>query len=94
MSIVNVIETNDDGELTLRFTFTLALADAEHGSPAETAYEKEFSKGYINAVNSTLDATRRFVRTGEDPTRALADARSRARLYSRVESPPRSVYLR
>ena len=74
--IVNVIETNDDGELTLRFTFTLALADAEHGSPAEAAYEKEFSKGYISAVNSTLDATRRFVRTGEDPTRALADARA------------------
>jgi len=74
--IVNVIETNDDGELTLRFTFTLALADAEHGSPAEAAYEKDFSKGYINAVNSTLDATRRFASTGEDPTRALADARA------------------
>lgn len=76
--IVNVIETNDNGELTLRFTFTLALAHAEHGSREEADYQREFSKNYINAVTATLDATRRFVRTGEDPTQALAKARADA----------------
>ncbi len=74
--IANLIETDDDGELTLRFTFTLALANAEHGSAEEADYEKEFARGYINAVTATLEATRRFVSTGEDPTLAIAKARS------------------
>lgn len=74
--IGNLIETDDKNELTLRFTFTLALADAEHGSPEEADYEREFSRGYINAVNATLDATREFVRTGADPTLEIAKARS------------------
>lgn len=56
--IINVIETDDDGELTLRFTFTLALADAEHGSQEEANYRRDFAKGYINAVTATLAATR------------------------------------
>ena len=70
--IINVIESNDDGQLTLRFLFTLALAGKEPGGPEETAYQEEFATGYIRAVNGTLEATREYVRTGINPTLALA----------------------
>ena len=45
------------------------MAGAAHGSREEADYERDFSRGYIDAVHATLDATRKFVRTGEDPTR-------------------------
>lgn len=76
--ILNDIETNDDGALTLRFSFTLALPGAEHRGPEETAYEREFADGYVKAVNATLAATREWVRTGVDPTVALEEERKEA----------------
>lgn len=75
--IVNIIETDDDDESTLRFTFTLALEGAEHGGPEERSYEEEFAAGYLDAVKATLDAVREFVRSGEDPTE-LANRSSEA----------------
>ena len=84
--ITNLIETDHDGGLTLRFSFTLALAGAAHGSREEVEYEEGFSRGYVDAVHATLDATRKFVRTGEDPTRILADSRA-AELASTTPAP-------
>jgi hypothetical protein len=72
--IVNIIDVDDDGELTLRFGFTFALQGAQPGGPEEREYERKFAEGYIAAVNDTLDAARRFVRTGEDPTQTLTGA--------------------
>lgn len=73
--ITNVIEEDADGELTMRFSGTLALAGKEHDGPEERAYEKEFSTGYVRAVEGTLEATREYIRTGVDPTVGLARAR-------------------
>jgi hypothetical protein len=73
--IVNLIE-EDDGELTLRFTFTVALEGAEHGGPEERAYQQRFADGYVFAVNQLLDMTREAVRTGVNPTAELAEARA------------------
>jgi hypothetical protein len=72
--IVNIVDVADDGELTLRFGFTFALQGAEPGGPEEREYERKFADGYIEAVNDTLEAARRFVRTGEDPTQALTSS--------------------
>ena len=74
--IINLIETNDDGELTLRFLFTLALAGKKPGGPEETAYQEEFATGYVRAVNGTLEATREYVRTGINPTLQLSKAKA------------------
>jgi hypothetical protein len=69
--ILNLIEGDDD-DPTLRFAFTLGIDGEPHGGPAEKRYEQAFAKGYVIAVNATLDAVREAVRTGVDPTRELA----------------------
>lgn len=76
--ITNDIGVDAEGELTLRFAFTLALAGAEHGGPEEQAYAQRFSAGYITAVETTLSATRDFVATGVDPTAEIARSRAAA----------------
>lgn len=58
--ILNEIE-EDDGELTLRFSFNLELADVEPGSEEERAYEQTMSGDYLKAVGATLVAVRRMV---------------------------------
>jgi hypothetical protein len=75
--IINVIE-EDDGGLTLRFEFTLAIEGAEHRGPEERAYQDRFADGYVFAVNQLLEMTREAVRTGVDPTAELAEARAAA----------------
>lgn len=73
--IVNTIDTS--GELSVKFTFTLALAGEKHASQKELDYEKEFLTGYIVAANATLEAARDYLRTGIDPTReAIASSPS------------------
>ena len=76
--IINAIEEDEDGELTVRFMFTLAIDGAEHGGAQERAYQEQFADGYIFAVNQLLDMTRQAVRTGVDPTAELAAARATA----------------
>jgi hypothetical protein len=66
--IVNRIEEDSDGELGLRFGYTLAVDGMAHGSPEEAEYRRTFSGGYLAAVDATLGALREFVRTGVDPT--------------------------
>ena len=70
--IVNTIRT--EPELSLDFSFTLALAGEKHGSAKELQYEKDFLAGYVIAAESTLEAARGAVRTGIDPTREAAAA--------------------
>ena len=74
--IINAIEEDEDGELTVRFMFTLAIDGAEHGGAQERAYQEQFADGYIFAVNQLLEMTREAVRTGLDPTADLAAARA------------------
>lgn len=74
--IINAIEEGQDGELTVRFMFTLAIEGAEHGGADEQAYQERFAEGYVFAVNQLLEMTREAVRTGVDPTAELAAARA------------------
>ena len=74
--ILNDLATDDSGALTLQFSFTFSLVGVAHGSAEERAYAEKFTATYIDAVNSTLDAAREFVRTGVDPTAEEARARS------------------
>lgn len=73
--IQNIIEGTDE-EPTLRFSFTIGLEGEPHGGEAEQRYLETFEKGYIVAVNATLDAVREAVRTGVDPTAELARERA------------------
>jgi Domain of unknown function (DUF1857) len=59
-TIANEIE--GDGELSLRFSFALAIADAPAGSPAEREYADTMTQDYLDAVASTLAAVRRIAR--------------------------------
>jgi hypothetical protein len=72
--ILNLIEGDDD-DPTLRFAFTLAIEGEEHRGEAERRYEQAFEKGYVIAVNATLEAVRESVRTGVNPTLELARER-------------------
>ena len=74
--ILNLVETDDDGELTLRFAFTLAINGADHGGERDRNYLDEFSEGYVQAVNGLIATAREAARSGEDPTAELARARS------------------
>jgi hypothetical protein len=73
--IINAIE-EDDGELTVRFTFTLAIDGAPHGGEEEHVYQERFAEGYVFAVNQLLEMTREAVRTGVNPTTELVEART------------------
>ena len=60
-TILNEIVDDDDGELALRFTFTLAVAGIAPGSAAERAFAGEMEHGYLMAVAATLTAMRKLV---------------------------------
>jgi hypothetical protein len=53
-----------EGELLLRFTFTLSRADMPDGSAAEKAYAASMEGSYLQAVRSTLDTIRRLIKEG------------------------------
>ena len=57
--IVNEIETGDDGELQLRFTYTLELAGIPAGSKEEADYAAGMESDYLKALDATLTAVRR-----------------------------------
>lgn len=64
-TILNEILDGADGELQLRFTFTLSREDMEHGSEEEKAYAASMENTYLKAVQSTIDTIRRLVKEGE-----------------------------
>ena len=62
-TILNELLT--DGELRLRFTFTLSREDMEDGSEEEKAYADSMENTYLKAVQSTIDTIRRLISEGE-----------------------------
>ena len=63
-TILNEI-LDEDGELALRFTFTLSREDMEDGSAAEKAYADSMEETYLKAVRSTIDTIRRLLAEGQ-----------------------------
>tara|TARA_B100000674_G_scaffold621_3_gene556 strand:- start:2447 stop:2836 length:390 start_codon:yes stop_codon:yes gene_type:complete len=59
-----VVETND-GEMGLRYTFSLEVEGLEDGSAEEAEFADRMSKSYFQGVESTLAEIRRRVTAGE-----------------------------
>lgn len=64
-TILNEIVELDDGEMGLRFTFTLTVESLADSSDAESEFADRMSKSYFQGVGSTLAEIRRQVRAGE-----------------------------
>lgn len=64
-TIRNLIEHDADGELILRFSFSLSQEGIEGGSAAENQYFAPMEGDYRAAVAATLAAIRRVVREPE-----------------------------
>jgi hypothetical protein len=60
-TILNEIVEDDDGELALRFTFTLSVAGAPEGSAEESQVAADMERGYLMAVATTLKAVRNLI---------------------------------
>jgi hypothetical protein len=58
-TILNEI-VEDEGELALKFTFTLKIDGVAEGSPEERAFAKTMEDGYLMAVRATLKAMRKL----------------------------------
>jgi hypothetical protein len=59
-TIANEIESTDDGDLTLRFSFALVIRGVAGGSAEEQAYADSMTGDYLQAVAATLNAMRRL----------------------------------
>jgi hypothetical protein len=59
-TIANEIESTDDGDLTLRFSFALVIHGVVGGSAEEQAYADSMPGDYLQAVAATLNAMRRL----------------------------------
>lgn len=64
-TILNEIVELDDGEMGLRFTFTLDVDGLADGSAEEAEFAEKMSQSYFQGVGTTLAEIRRQVRTGE-----------------------------
>lgn len=64
-TILNEIVTLDDGNMGLRFTFTLDVDGLVDGSREETEFAERMSRSYFQGVGSTLAEIRRQVESGE-----------------------------
>ncbi|MGB0629725.1 MAG: SRPBCC family protein [Alphaproteobacteria bacterium] len=64
-TVMNEIVQMDDGEMGLRFTFSLDVDGLEDGSPEEAEFAERMSKSYFQGVESTLAEIRRRVAAGE-----------------------------
>jgi len=64
-TILNEIVTLDDGDMGLRFTFTLDVDGLADGSREETEFAERMSRSYFQGVGSTLAEIRRQVESGE-----------------------------
>ena len=64
-TILNEIVTLDDGNMGLRFTFTLDVDGVVDGSREETEFAERMSRSYFQGVGSTLAEIRRQVESGE-----------------------------
>jgi hypothetical protein len=58
-TILNEIEEDPDGSLSLRFSFKLMLEGIAAGSDEETEYARTMESDYMKAVDATLGAIRK-----------------------------------
>jgi len=63
-TIKNEIEEDANGELSLRFTFSLEKEGIPPNSTEEHAYAKQMEGDYLGAVQATLNAIRQWVKEG------------------------------
>jgi hypothetical protein len=61
-TILNEIIEDGDGDLALKFTFTLTIEDVAAGSAEEKEFAGQMESGYLTAVRATLDAVRKLAR--------------------------------
>jgi hypothetical protein len=61
-TILNEIIEDADGDLALKFTFTLTIENVAAGSAAEQDFAAQMEDGYLMAVRATLDAMRKLAR--------------------------------
>ena len=66
-TIANEIESTDDGDLALRFSFALVIHGVMGGSQAEQEYADSMTGDYLQAVAATLNAMRRLAEGAEVP---------------------------
>jgi Acetylaranotin biosynthesis cluster protein L len=59
-TILNEIVEDDNGDLALRFTFTLAIDGVADGSAEENDFAASMEEGYLMAVRATLKAMRKL----------------------------------
>jgi Domain of unknown function (DUF1857) len=59
-TIANEIQSTDDGDLALRFSFALVVIGVAGGSAEEQAYADSMTGDYLKAVAATLNAMRRL----------------------------------
>ncbi len=64
-TIVNEILEDADGALHLRFAFTLEREGMVHGGKEETAFAEGMARGYLIAVQATVDEIRRRLVEGQ-----------------------------
>ena len=64
-TVMNEIVELDDGEMGLRFTFTLDVEGLDDGSAEEAEFAERMSRSYFEGVESTLAEIRRRVTAGE-----------------------------
>lgn len=62
--IKNEIEEDEDGNLSVRFTFTFELRTGEQNKAAEKEFSSKMEKSYIEAVETTLATIRGLVKDG------------------------------
>ena len=63
-TIDNEIGHDDNGALTLTFTFRMVIDGVEPGSPQEKEFSRGMEADYLDAVQTTLGAVRERVTTG------------------------------
>jgi len=61
-TILNEIVEDGEGELALKFTFTLAVDGIAAGSAEEREFAASMEQGYLMAVAATLKAVRKLVK--------------------------------
>ncbi len=64
-TILNEIVETDDGDMGLRFTFSLDVDGLADGSAEEGEFAERMSQSYFQGVGTTLAEIRRQVRAGE-----------------------------
>ncbi len=70
--ILNEVEESDDGDLQLRFTYSLEIAGVAAGSDEERDYAAGMEADYLKAVAATLGAVRKVAAQGPSAPDASA----------------------